>query len=114
MISIITANNPRAYKALKNIALLPGEVLGSAPVRLGASWISWLGNFAKRGSKYIHAEQLGVNDAVAAGYLRGIIATSWRGCQRECVPLLEEFFKGFRHVNPQPAREAARAAARAL
>jgi hypothetical protein len=50
----------------------------------------------------IHAEQLGVNDAVLMGGKAGRVASSNPGCQELCIPFLEEFFPTFRHLNPAP------------
>jgi hypothetical protein len=100
LIRIITTNNSTYYKLLKESAhnlLLPGEVLGSRPTLVYGP--------KEPGKKSpprqtIHAEQLGVNDAVLMGGERGRIATSNPGCDRQCISLLNDEFPTFTHVNP--------------
>jgi hypothetical protein len=98
-IRIITTNDPTFYRLLKQTPhklLLPGEVLGSQPTLVyGPKEPN------KRPPRQtIHAEQLGVNDAVQMGGDNGRVASSNRGCKRQCVALLKEIFPTFRHVNP--------------
>jgi hypothetical protein len=92
---IVTTNSVRIHRALEaNPGLLEaGEVAGSRPVTVYGP---------TRGQRQtVHAEQLGMNDAhVTYGVDEGRVATSNNGCQGLCIPLIDEFFAGFRHVNP--------------
>jgi hypothetical protein len=98
-IRIITTNDPTFYRLLKQTPhklLLPGEVLGSQPTLVyGPKEPN-----ERPPRQRIHAEQLGVNDAVQIGGDSGRVASSNRGCKRQCVALLKEIFPTFRHVNP--------------
>jgi hypothetical protein len=92
---IVTTNNPQLYSTLKQFQsrfLQEGETLGSPPTAVYGP---------ERGKRqYIHAEQIGVQDAIAKGAKEGTIATSNAGCKDLCISLLKEYFPTFRHVNP--------------
>ncbi|NYT10461.1 MAG: hypothetical protein GKC09_11120, partial [Methanosarcinales archaeon] len=89
---IVTTTSSRHHQLLSRF-LGSGEQLGSEPIP-----VSWSG-----GRFAIHAEQVGVNDAIQRGAVTGRIATSNRGCG-VCQSLLSEEFPGFTHVNPAPTR----------
>jgi hypothetical protein len=95
-IRIVTTNNPGLDRLLRQSGsqfLQEGETLGSRPIAVYGP---------QRGQRlYIHAEQVGVNDAVALGGTEGTVASSNPGCASLCVSTIEEYFPGFTHVNPK-------------
>jgi hypothetical protein len=98
VIRIINTNHPELYRVLQQEGyrlLLPGEVLGSEPIRFSGRTLD-----KKRLTDTIHAEQLGVHDARRFGGTAGEIASSNKGCKGACVALLQEYFPAYRHVNP--------------
>jgi len=92
---IVNTNNPTFQRLLDRDSakfLLHGEQMGSR--------VTYVYGPTGRQQTTIHAEQLGVNDAVAMGATEGRVASSNPGCRDLCQSLLDEFFSGFRHVNP--------------
>ncbi|MBO9700910.1 MAG: VCBS repeat-containing protein [Sporocytophaga sp.] len=97
-IRIVTTNRPQFQSLLDNSGssfLQSGEQLGSRITRVYGP--------VGRQQQLVHAEQLGVNDAIALGGTEGRVATSNLGCEM-CTSLINEFFPGFRHVNPRQAQ----------
>jgi RHS repeat-associated protein len=95
--TFVAINNPKYTEMVKKL-LKPGEELIE---HTAFARISERTGKDLKDQILVHAEQLAVSEATERGFEIGRVATSNLGCQGLCISVMEEFYKGFSHVNPK-------------